>query len=222
MSQKPNIELTDDGTTTLRHHITGEYYHSLRGAEGESLWVYINNGFLQINKPIVRIFEMGFGSGLNAYMTMKSAQERGVEVHYTAIELYPVNVDTAKQLSWGEDDRFLSLHYAPWGEDVEVEKGFTLHKIEGDLVNAHFLHTFDLVYFDAFAPECQPELWSVDIFKQLYVAMEQGGILVTYSAKGSVKEALREAGFFVKRKKGALGKKHLVTALKNRGYGEEI
>lgn len=211
---RPEIEITGDGSPTLRHPVTGDAYHSVRGAVGESEHVFIREGFLRNRLPYVRIFEVGFGSGLNAWLTAQAAAREGRTVFYEAVERYPVDPQTAAKLSYAADPLFRALHDAPWNVPTGIDERFTLKKVEAALENYRFDTTFDLVYFDAFAPDTQPELWSRELFGRLYACLAPGGILVTYSAKGLVKENLRAAGFEVKRLPGALGKHHMVRAAK--------
>jgi tRNA U34 5-methylaminomethyl-2-thiouridine-forming methyltransferase MnmC len=209
-SNKPAIEATGDGSQTLRHHILGELYHSSRGAVGESEHVFIRNGLDCCMASPVKILEIGFGSGLNALLTLQSERE----IEYTALELYPVEIDTVMALDYARAPFFAELHKTPWNEWSRITPMFRLRKLEVDLVNTHFNTTFDLVYFDAFAPDCQPELWSREVFGRIFEAMNPGGMLVTYSAKGTVKQAMRDVGFEVRRIPGALGKRHMIRALK--------
>jgi tRNA U34 5-methylaminomethyl-2-thiouridine-forming methyltransferase MnmC len=216
----PAIELTADGSATLRSPLTGDTYHSLRGAVGESRHVFIEHGFRAVASAraggSLRVLEMGFGSGLNAWMTLTEAE--GMEVAYTAVELYPVPEEVASELGYTSDARFMALHTAPWGEWSEPAEGFRLLKLAGAMAevlqNREFLSSFDVVYWDAFAPDTQPELWTAEIFARVFEALAGGGVLVTYSAKGTVKQALRAAGFTVERLPGALGKRHMLRALK--------
>lgn len=211
---RPEITTTEDGSPTLRHPLTGDTYHSLRGAVGEALHVFIREGFSFVALPRTRILEIGFGSGLNALLTAKAAAEQRRSVDYTAIERYPIETDVAARLDYAAEPLFMPMHEAPWGESVPIAPHFRLRKIEASLPGYRFDGTFDLIYFDAFAPDTQPEMWSREIFAHLYDRLSPGGILVTYSAKGSVKENLRAAGFEVRRLPGALGKRHMVRAVK--------
>ena len=214
MKISPSIETTADGSQTLRHPDTGETYHSVNGAAAESEHVFVRNGFDACPLRHVRIFEMGFGSGLNALITLHAAQGQGRTVGYTAVELYPVPQETIARMTLSADPAFRLLHAAEWGVPQGITDGFTLHKIAGDLADMVFDTTFDLVYFDAFAPDSQPALWTPEIFGRLYAALEPGGALVTYSAKGDVKRAMRSAGFEVRRLPGAPGKRHMLRAVK--------
>lgn len=230
----PEIEITDDGSPTLRSAFCGDTYHSVRGAVGEARHVFIEAGFseaLDVTSqqppriagtpprrgegfPPVRVFEMGFGSGLNAWLTLEEADRAGRQVEYTAVELYPVPEDVAERLHYTSDPGFAAMHRAPWGEWAQVSQGFRLLKLHDDLVRIKFSSVFDVIYYDAFAPETQPELWTVQIFERIFETMSPGAILVTYSAKGDVRRALQSAGFTVEKLPGALGKRHMLRAKK--------
>ena len=221
MRIEPTIETTDDGSQTLRHPIAGETYHSTHGAVAEAEHVFVCAGFeawlLGGGRRHVRVLEVGFGSGLNALLTLRAAGRAGCTVMYTAVEFYPVARATVGQMNLAAAADFLRLHDAAWGEPVAVTDRFVLHKIEGDAARMPFGESggqFDVVYFDAFAPDSQPELWTPQLFARLFSAMPDGGMLVTYSAKGDVKRALRSAGFIVERLPGAPGKRHMIRAVK--------
>lgn len=231
-SINPIIETTDDGSQTLRHPVFGDTYHSTRGAVGESRHVFLEAGFRwwldaqaeknknnlslsQLENRSPKILEMGFGSGLNAYLTLLAAREAGVRVEYVGVELYPVAVEVAQQLQYSHDGFFVALHETPWNRSVNLTDTFSLCKWQGAIAEYPFNATFDLIYFDAFAPETQPELWTRALFDALYASLNVGGALLTYSAKGVVKEQLRAAGFTVRRLAGALGKRHMVRAEKD-------
>lgn len=220
-SISPLIEICQDGSSTLIHPILGDYYHSTRGAYGESEYVYIKNGLNRVNKESISILEMGFGSGLNALLSLKESIENSIKIEYTTIEAYPVSIETIKQLNYQNYcssncfELFLKMHSTIWEEEIKLTDNFTFKKINADLETLSLNVFFDLVYFDAFSPETQPNLWSESIFKKIYSQMNKNAILVTYSAKGIVKENLRAVGFNVKRVKGALGKHHMVIAIKD-------
>ncbi len=215
----PEIITSDDGSHTLRHPSLGDTYHSTRGAVGEAQHVFIEAGFDRVPGPEKRIFEMGFGSGLNALLTLKRAIKTGCRVTYHAVETDPVPMEIVRQLNYITADdplypAFLAMHEAAWNEPVEIHPAFTLKKHAESLLSTELDATFDIVYFDAFAPETQPELWSETVFRKLFERTAPEGILVTYSAKGEVKQALRAAGWEVGRLPGALGKRHMVRATK--------
>lgn len=216
MPLRHTVEITEDGSATLRSPLCGDTYHSTRGAVGESRHVFIENGFLQTGCDPVRILEAGFGTGLNAWLTYLEAARQGRTVEYTAVELYPVPEDVAAKLNYTDDPHFGAMHRAEWGAGTTIANHFRLLKLNVDLTLAEFSGNFDLVYYDAFAPDTQPELWTQEVFDKIFRAMAEGGTLVTYSAKGDVKRALRAAGFEVTRLPGALGKRHM---LKGRNIG---
>ncbi len=213
-----HIEVTDDGSQTLRA-VSGDTYHSMRGAVGESLHVFIGagmdyaagHGTAGVGRPL-RILEAGFGSGLNAWLTMKHAMECGLSVEYRALELYPVGEEVAL-MDYAADDAFMELHRAPWNEAYRVNESFSIEKLQADIAEVEPGKDFDVVYFDAFAPDVQPQLWSVEVFVRFRMSLREGGVLVTYSAKGDVKRNLRAAGFHVERLAGALGKRHMLRAI---------
>ncbi len=210
------IELTADGSATLRDPRTGDTYHSMRGAAGEAMHIFIEHGLRRKITPgqRVNVLEVGFGTGLNAFLTLKESRAVQSMVYYEGLELYPVEIDVAAQLNYTDDPAFMALHSAPWGVEVEVGEHFLLKKRREDLVLCSFEPIFDLVYFDAFAPDTVPEQWTTEVFSRICDAMNPGGVLVTYSAKGSVRAKLIGAGFSVERLPGALGKRHMVRATK--------
>ncbi len=214
MKRRPTVEITEDGSATLRTPLGGVTYHSTRGAVGESRHVFIENGFLHTGCNPVRIMEAGFGTGLNAWLTWLEAAKQGRAVEYTAVELYPVPEDVAAQLNYTDDGRFAAMHRAEWNAATAITDSFRLMKMRTDLAAMDFSDIFDLVYYDAFAPDAQPELWTGEIFSRIYRAMADEGILVTYSAKGDVRRALQAAGFTVEKLPGALGKRHMLRARK--------
>lgn len=161
---RPAIELTGDGSETLRHPVLGETYHSVRGALGEAAHVFIRNGLAAVGKPHISVFEAGFGSGLNAWLTMRYARGNGIGIDYHTVELYPVSGETVAALGYSRHGDFTALHAAPWGEKTQVAPGFAITKARGDLAETEFSTIFDIVYYDAFAPDRQPELWTGGIF----------------------------------------------------------
>jgi len=210
---------TNDGSHTVVSEQFNESYHSERGAIMESLHVFIDAGFRQVSKPQVNVYEVGFGTGLNAFLTLLEAQKTGKSVYYEAVESYPISVETAATLNFAQQlgvdsGLFLTLHTCPWGEEIAVTPYFTLKKIRQEVAQYQPSRLFDVAYFDAFSCNTQPELWTESIFAKMYNLLDVNGLLVTYSAKGLAKQALRAAGFTVQRLQGAGGKRHMVRAVK--------
>ena len=217
---KSKIIRTDDGSNSLYVPELDEHYHSVYGAVQESIHVYINTGFNFCSINPISILEIGFGTGLNAFLTYLESKKINRIVNYTTIELYPVEDNIVKQLNYpefinnDEKDFFYHLHDAKWNCKTTINDFFTINKINKDVVLYQPNEYFDLIYFDAFAPEKQPELWDVEIFDKLYKHLNNNGILTTYSAKGIVKRALREVGFKVKRLPGPPGKWEMLRAVR--------
>ncbi|MEE4197095.1 MAG: tRNA (5-methylaminomethyl-2-thiouridine)(34)-methyltransferase MnmD [Bacteroidales bacterium] len=217
---KPKITPTRDGSATLYSPEFNDHYHSVFGAINESRHVFIEAGFNQIHSTSIKLFEVGFGTGLNALLTFLEGLKREVAVEYSAIELYPLSTDTIQQLSTclglsNEDkELFIQIHQAEWNRKIRLSSHFQLQKIHGDFNNYPFTEKYDLIFFDAFAPEKQPDLWSTDNFIKIYQAMNTQGILTTYSSKGIVKQAIRKAGFHLQRMAGPSGKRHMLRAIK--------
>lgn len=217
------LEITSDGSHTIFVPELNEHYHSTFGAIQESMFVFINSGLKKIDKTITRvhILEMGFGTGLNTLLTCIESVKSSRQVHYIGVEKFPLTDTIIHQLNYpkildpSSSKLFISLHNAPWNQEIKITPNFTLHKID-EGINEVFMtpDTYDLVYFDAFSPDVQPELWSEQIFQKLATAMKAGGILVTYSAKGSVRRAMKNAGFEVEKLPGPPGKREITRATK--------
>jgi tRNA U34 5-methylaminomethyl-2-thiouridine-forming methyltransferase MnmC len=219
---KVKIIQTEDKSMSVFNTSFNESYHSVFGAVRESQTVFIEHGLrlLLNSREKINILEFGFGTGLNALLTLKEAENRSV--FYKSLELYPLDMIIVNDLNYTSIEEFkylkgefLKMHSAVWNTDVPVTEKFILHKEMLDFIEFETENSFyDLIYFDAFSPETQPELWSEEIFKKLFESLKPDGLLVTYSAKGSVKRALRNAGFFVERLKGPPGKRHVLRALR--------
>jgi tRNA U34 5-methylaminomethyl-2-thiouridine-forming methyltransferase MnmC len=212
---------TEDGSHTLYIADLDEHYHSIHGAIQESQHVFIQSGLeLFRGKPKVRIFEVGFGTGLNALLTLDFAVSNNVLVEYHSIEKYPLTEDEYLALNFttGQFSKhqnvFTLMHTCPWNQKINIGSQFTLFKIMGDLHDAIIETQFDLVYFDAFGPDKLPDLWTMGIFIKMFEALVVGGILVTYSAKGEVRRNLQAAGFKVERIPGPPGKREMIRATK--------
>ena len=207
---------TEDGSPTLWSEQYGETYHSSFGAVTESLHVFIEAGFNRTTANPLHIFEMGFGSGLNALLTFKFASQKNIRVRYHAVEIYPVPFDITSKMSVekGLSDVFLKLHEAGWNEPTVITPEFELLKIKQNLLDWEPKDLFHLVYFDAFSPESQPELWTGDVFQKIYKMLYPGGILTTYCAKGYVRRNMIAAGFREERLPGPPGKREMLRAVK--------
>ncbi|MDR1197958.1 MAG: tRNA (5-methylaminomethyl-2-thiouridine)(34)-methyltransferase MnmD [Prevotellaceae bacterium] len=218
-----NIHIVEtlDGSHTLKSADIGEHYHSVNGAVQESMHVFIKNGFHSVDKSRLSIFEAGFGTGLNAMLTFHEAEKCNKLIDYTTLELYPVDENIFLKLNYAEilnidsGKYFLPLHTCEWNRNIELSKNFLFKKINTDLNEYADNKLFDIIYFDAFSPEKQAELWTETVFKKMFSILNTGGILVTYSSKGEVKRNLRSAGFTVMRLQGAAGKHHMIQAIKN-------
>jgi tRNA U34 5-methylaminomethyl-2-thiouridine-forming methyltransferase MnmC len=213
------IVVTDDGSNTLFVPGLQEHYHSVYGAIAESRHVFTGCGLsLFPEGSSVEILEIGFGTGLNALLSLVDAEMKNKRLHYTAVEPFPLEQEIYSQLNYpgqiGVDKlRFFLLHESPSGSFSEITPFFFLKKIKDTIENVHFAEEhFNLVYFDAFGPDVQPGLWSEDIFRKVHSSMKPGGILVTYSVKGAVKRALKMAGFSVEKLPGPPGKREITRA----------
>jgi len=212
-----NIKLvkTEAGDFTLYNKELDEHFHSTKGAIDEALHVYIKNGLHKIDKKEINILEIGFGTGLNAFLTFIEATKLDLQINYTSIEKYLLPETITKQLNYID---FYSEYEIIWNkiqkqENFKIEN-FNFSLIEGDLSEIEFSGKFDLVYYDAFAPDKQPEMWTLDNLSKVCNCLSENGILTTYTAKGLVKQRLRKLGLTVKRLAGALGKRHMINAQK--------
>ena len=220
------LRITDDGSHTLFNPHFGETYHSSFGAIQESNHVFIRAGLENLDKALaeIKILEVGFGTGLNALLSLIWASEHKKRIRYFGIEAFPPHDDVLKRINYPEllkIDRLLfqKLH-DPAGTEKRVTPEFTLH-VAFETVQAVKLppENFDLVYFDAFSPVAQPEMWSQPIFRKLHEAMKPGGFLTTYSSSGMVKRALRASGFRIARLSGPPGKREMLRASKEKVSG---
>ena len=216
------IEKTSDGSCTLYVPQLDEHYHSVKGALTESQHIFIGTGLDSHPATTPAVLEIGFGTGLNAFLTRLRAEEEQRPVRYTTLERYPVEPELLASLAYPQqvaphrNDAFDELHKATWNEEVVLSSYFTLCKWNVDFTTFQFPEdTFDVVYFDAFAPEKQPEMWTPALFERIYASMREGGILVTYCAKGVVRRMLQGAGFRTERLPGPPGgKREILRAVK--------
>lgn len=212
---------TGDGSQTLYSERFKASYHSTHGAVAESSYVFLQMGLFQCKKSSIKVFEVGFGSGLNALLTLDAAKKTGLSIEYEAIEAYPIDLNLANKMEFQaflEDEAnsktFLDLHTSEWEESVEITPDFSLKKIKGDLCSHGLEGSYDVMYMDAFSPNVQAELWTVQMLRKYYDSMAQDGILTTYCCKGQVRRDLLEVGFKVEKLKGPPGKRHMLRAIK--------
>lgn len=222
---KREIIKTADGSATIYLPEWNEHYHSKHGALQEAQHVFIRTGFhhfLEKMKPLeVSVLEIGFGTGLNAMLTYFEAEKEQVSVNYTGVEAYPVSSEELAALDYsgviskeGAASVFSSMHDAPWGRREEISSFFKLQKQQMFFSDIRAENSYDLIFFDAFGPRVQPDLWSEKIFKLMYRALKEDGVLVTYSAKGDVRRAMQSVGFIVERLPGPPGKREMLRATK--------
>ena len=212
--------ITADGSHTLFVPQINEHYHSVNGAVQESEHIFIEAGLKQCKKQKINVLEIGFGTGLNAFATFLAKENTAI--NYTSLELYPIDPNEAillnfpEQMSLADRPFFENMHFAPWNQEVSMDANFVLHKIQADVTKYIFANKkgYDLVFFDAFSPEKQPEMWSEEVFSCIFAACNSGAILTTYCAKGSVRRLLQQVGFLVERLPGPIGKREILRARK--------
>jgi len=224
-----HLQITQDGSHTIAIPGLQVTYHSTYGAIQESVHVYIRPGLHSLlgAHPVLRIFEMGLGTGLNALLTLQEAATQGQHIYYETIEPYPLSITEVQSLNYNVllnsspgSGLLGDLHAAPWESDVQVDPLFTLHKKQCPLfqyLESPLQEPFHLIYFDAFDPAAQPELWVQQVFEQLFARLHTGGVLLTYCSKGSVRRAMQAAGFMVEKLPGPPGKREIVRARKVHG-----
>jgi len=218
---KRKIITTADGSKTIYLEDWNEQYHSKHGAINEAYHVFIKNGLEQFGSQAISIMEVGFGTGLNALITLKEAPALKLKVHYTGVEAFPISMEETAALNYSQllnipqlQQDFMDMHTAAWNKMVALSKTFTLIKRKMEFKDIKDYMLFNLIYFDAFGARVQPELWTVRIFEKMFHALKPKGILVTYSAKGSVRRAMQEVGFVVERLPGPPGKREMLRARK--------
>ncbi|MBV9960689.1 MAG: tRNA (5-methylaminomethyl-2-thiouridine)(34)-methyltransferase MnmD [Parafilimonas sp.] len=223
---KKVLHITEDGSHTIADEALNVTYHSKHGAIQESRHVFINAGlnyFLQqhLNNKQVCVFEMGFGTGLNALLTLQQAIQLNQKIIYQTIEPYPLSAEAYLRLNYASlidnelQQNFTAMHTCEWNKPVSIHPLFSLQKIITTLQQFITAQQFDVIYFDAFDPNAQPELWTIEIFKKMFDHMlHSNGVLTTYCSKGIVRRALQFVGFTVEKLKGPKGKREIVRAVK--------
>lgn len=217
------IITTSDGSHSLLNEDLGETYHSANGAIQESAHVFIKNGldfFIDQRRPAtISILEVGFGTGLNALLTVHRMLTLPISIHYTTIEASPVHDEIWPMLNYtqklGLHDHFAKLHESCWESAVQIFPGFMLLKLQTKLENVQCTpQSYDLIYFDAFSPNKQPELWTLPVLEKVVNAMRQGAVLVTYCAQGQLKRNLKTLGLITETLTGPPGKREMVRGVK--------
>ena len=208
-----NFTTSSDGSLTIWVPELDEHYHSIHGAITESQHVFIDAGLMAFDKEEVSILEVGLGTALNARLTLEQKGERNI--HYFALEKFPLNVEEVNEIEALGHQKEAKILKVGAGKPTIIETGFTFELSTEDLRNFKTdAPSFDLIYFDAFAPSAQPELWSEEVFRAMYNALLPGGALVTYCAKGVVKRTMKSVGFEVEALPGPPRKREMTRAWK--------
>lgn len=219
--QDLKIESSRDGSQTLYSTSFGQHYHSMHGALAESEHVFIKEGLNRLDRAKLKVLEFGFGSGLNALLTLRESIARKIKIEYIGLELHPVPAEVWSSMNYNEGEfadlsnAFTELHESAWEVQVEIHPLFQLLKRNVDMTSCDLDDGLDLVYFDAFGPGTQPELWTKQIFARIYDAMSSGGVLTTYSCKGDVRRSMMALGFNVAQVGGPPGKRSMLVAIKD-------
>lgn len=214
---------TQDGSHSIFSEQFGVSYHSKYGAIQETQHVFIDAGLMpkMLQQKEIAVLDIGFGTGLNAYMTLLESIKNELQTTYVAFEAFPIGKEQVKQLNYPQllnasssAPYFSLLHELEWDQSLQLHDNFSFTKYLASFQDINFKASFDLIYFDAFAPSAQPELWETDLLGKMYQALKLNGMLVTYCAKGQVKRNLKEVGFKVEKLKGPPGKREMTRAVK--------
>lgn len=214
------LQLTADGSHTVYNQQIDETYHSTHGALQESMHVFINAGFNQVPENEIVVFEMGFGTGLNALLTLLAAAKNEKQIRYVTIEKFPLAAEIVSQINYSavlqlpDNKMFEKIHLAEWNKTERISPNFEILKINADFTEFRHSETYNLIYFDAFSPAHQPEIWTAQLLENLYDSCRRNAILTTYCAKGELRRNLQSVGFVVERIAGANGKREMLRARK--------
>lgn len=218
---KRQIIITNDGSKTIYVPNLDETYHSTHGAIQEAKHIFIKHGLAASSKKAISVFEMGFGTGLNGFLSAIYAEKHQISVDYTGIEAYPIGVDIAQEMDYDKhiEPKFIklfqSIHHVEWGSFQKITTYFQLQKIVAKIETHSLENTaYDIVFFDAFGPRAQHEMWDLKILQKMYDCLQFGGFLVSYCAKGQVKRNLKAIGFEVETLAGPPGKREMTRAWK--------
>lgn len=214
---------TQDGSHSIFSQKYGVSYHSKYGAIQETQHVFIDAGLYYKAQEVksIDLLEIGFGTGLNAFMTLLEASKNNLQVHYQTVEAFPISFEKAQQLNFSEQlnapsfqEQFLNMHRMDWGVWQSLSEYFNFKKILNSFEEIDFENAFDLIYFDAFSPSAQEELWEIPLLTKMHKALKKDGVWVSYCAKGSVKRNLKAIGFEVEALKGPPGKREMTRCVK--------
>lgn len=220
---KRKIIITNDGSTTIHLPDLDEQYHSKHGAIQEAYHVFVNTGLGYLLKQMkpnpLKILEIGFWTGLNAFITLLESDKNKIPISFTGVEAYPISSLEIEKLNYplllnSTKAYFKKLHQSEWEKQISISTYFSILKKKQFFSEINDKNNFHLIYFDAFGARVQPELWTEQIFKKMHTALKKGGVLVTYSAKGSVRRAMQTVGFEVERLPGPPGKREMLRAHK--------
>jgi tRNA U34 5-methylaminomethyl-2-thiouridine-forming methyltransferase MnmC len=219
---KREIITTDDGSTSIHLIDCNENYHSKHGAIQEAKHVFIKNGLALFENKNISILEMGFGTGLNAFITFLEAEKLNQTINYIGVEAYPISESELQAMNFVEELNaqnfvadFHKMHSCAWEKPTQISNSFSLTKRQQLFENISDSNTFDLIYFDAFGYRVHSEAWSTKIFKKMYDSLKPNGVLVTYAARGVVKRSMIEVGFTVEKLDGPPGKREMFRATKH-------
>lgn len=216
------IIVTNDGSVTIHLDEWNESYHSKHGAIQEAYHVFIKNGLDNFkDESKVSILEIGFGTGLNSFITFLEHKKRNLNIEYVGVEAYPISTEEVDQLNYVDELKaseyksvFSLMHESKWEDEIKMDSTFTLTKRKQLFQDIIDKEKYNLIYFDAFGFRVQPELWDESIFKKMYDALLSNGILVTYACRSSIKKAMLSVGFQVEKLPGAPGKREMLRAIK--------
>jgi tRNA U34 5-methylaminomethyl-2-thiouridine-forming methyltransferase MnmC len=218
---KREIIITSDGSTSIHLPAWEESYHSKHGAIQEAQHVFIKNGLSLCKGQSVSVLEIGFGTGLNAFITFLQSQKNKQKIDYVGVEGFPISPEEVLQMNYVNqlnanqfESEFRIIHTSNWEENVTISDTFRLTKRKQLFNDINDKNQFDIIYFDAFGYRVQPELWSVEIFTKMFEALKDGGILVTYACRGPIKNAMKEAGFKIEKLAGPPGKREMLRGWK--------
>lgn len=221
MSQKPELIISGDGSHSIVSPLFNTLYHSTHGAITESKVVFIDaalNYLLASNYKSINVFEMGFGTGLNAVLAQQWAEKHQTSLNYHTVEAFPIDLETVYSLNYGTildcKDIFFHLHEVDWNKSLNISPYFNFCKWNQTIETLEVHQKFDAIFYDAFAPSEQPELWQVPILAKMFDQLYHGGVLTSFCAQGAFKRNLREAGFKVESIPGPPGKREMTRAIK--------